>query len=351
MDRFLKSKITLESPLGHGPAIINIWGNPGSGKSFGIRNYFTNFLELDYDTLRGKQSTITYIDRTSNTDLPVIIDDWNIVCELIGAREILKPINKNLTIIISLEPIKEEFEVKSIHWEDRTLEQLKQIAQKYSDDPEKIHKFSVQCGGNLHVLISSLTFNSLGERDIFESPKNFIYGLLCQGGDNDTSDCIGESLCEHGYMWGVVQENYTDTPEETMEFYADIAGHLSMAGYLDEKIYDGNWHYLPFFNLHAVIYPASAINHRLSADNLRPGSMWTKYQNMCMRQKKLKNIFQKKLDVNSLMVIRDYCQHGDATMLYDYKLDSQDLDVLNHLSLITKIKPRIMSQLKKALKT
>jgi hypothetical protein len=352
MDRFLKTKPVSESPLGPGPAIVNVWGNPGSGKSFGVRAYFANYLELDSDTLRGKQSTISFMERAACTDLPVIIDDWNIVSELIGSRELVGPINKSITVIISPEPLgNEDFEFRSVQWEDRTLEQLKIIGKKYSDDSEKIHRLSVQCGGNLHVLISSLTFDSIGDRDIFESPKNYIYGLLCRGGDNEVADCIGESLCEHGYMWGVVQENYVDTPGETMDFYADIADHLSLAGGLDDKIYDGNWHLLPFFNLHAVMYPARMIDHRLEAETLRPGSMWTKYQNMCMRQKKLKNISQKNLDIDCLMLLRDYCQNGDVTMLRHYKFDCQDLDILNHLAIVTKIKPRIMTQLKKALKS
>ena len=351
MDRFLKTKPVSESPLGPGPAIVNVWGNPGSGKSHGVRNYFTNYVELDYDTLRSKQGTVTFIERLSGTDLPVIIDDWNIVNELIGAREIVGPINKNLTIIISPEPITEDFEFRSVNWEDRTLEQLKQIGKKYSDDAERVHKLSVQCGGNLHTLISALTFEDIGEKDIFESPKNFIYGLLCQGGDNEVRDCIGESLCEHGYMWGVVQENYVDVPGQPMEFYAEIADHLSLAGHLDDKVYEGNWDLLPFFNLHAVMYPAHSISHQLSADTLRPGSMWTKYQNTCMRQKKLKNIFQKNLDIDGLMLLRDYCQGGDPTMLKYYRFDSQDLDVLNHIAIVNKIKPRVMTQLKKSLKT
>ena len=131
-------------------------------------------------------------------------------------------------------------------------------------------------------------------------------------------------------------------------------GQSCIAGsrvYVDEKIYDGNWHLLPLFNLHAVLYPARSINHRLSAEDLRPGSMWTKYQNMCMRQKKLKNIFQKNLDIDGLMLLRDYCQGGDPTMLKYYRFDSQDLDVLNHIAIVNKIKPRVMTQLKKSLKT
>ena len=351
MDRFLKTKPVTESPLGLGPAIVNVWGNPGSGKSTGIRNYFTNFLELDYDTLRSKQSTITFIDRASFTNLPIIIDDWNIVSELIGSRELTGPLNSSLTVIISPEPIHEDFEFRGVRWEDRTLEEMKTIGKKYCDDPEKVHRLAVHCGGNLHVLISTLSFDSVGDRDVFESPKNFIYGLLCHGGEDEVYDNIGESLCEHGYMWGVVQENYVDTPGENMEFYARVAEHLSTAGILDETIYHGNWHLLPFFNLHAVLYPAQMVGHRLDAEKLRPGSMWTKYQNMCMRQKKFRNIVKKNLDINGLMVIRDYCQNGDATMLRQYNFDSQDLDIMNHLAIVNKIKPRIMTQLKKTLKT
>ena len=68
----------------------------------------------------------------------------------------------------------------------------------------------------------------------------------------------------------------------------------------------------------------------------------------------MENIFLKnslkKVDVDSLMVIRDYCEKGQLDLLEDYHIDSQDLDILNHLAIVRKLKPKVLAQLKKYVK-
>lgn len=245
---------------------------------------------------------------------------------------------------------KEDFEFVNVEW--RTPD-LIPIGKKFSSDLEKIRVCAENSKGNLHIFLGSLNFDGLGSRDIFESPKKFIYSLLCKGGTNQVMTHMASHVHEPGYVWGVVQENYVDVPDKPMEFYADVAHNMSTAGIFDTYVYEGNWDLMPFFNLHGCLIPASLIGHSLDAEALRPGSMWTRYQNFCMRNKKLKTIYKKNLEhkmtIDSLMLIRDYCVRGDPTLAKYYKFDKGDLDVLNHLSIITKIKMKTLSSLKKSL--
>ena len=356
MDKFLTIRKTKEvvhplavKLLAH--RLVCLHGAPGSGKSWAVRDAFPKYIELDFDTLRSRQSTVTFLERVADTDLPIIVDEWEIVNEFIGAGEIQGPLNKSTTVIISNAPLeREEFEFVNIEWK---TPDLIPIGKKFSSDLEKIRACAEKCQGNLHIFLSSINFDDCGNRDIFESPKKFIYSLLCKGGTNQVGSHMASHVHEPGYVWGVVQENYVDVPDKPMEFYADIAHSMSTAGIFDSDIYNGHWELMPFFNLHACLLPASLIEHSLDAEALRPGSMWTKYQNFCMRNKKLKTIYKKNLEYNisidSLMLIRDYCIHGDSTILKDYKFDKADLDVLNHLSIIRKIKVKTLSSLKKSL--
>ena len=106
------------------------------------------------------------------------------------------------------------------------------------------------------------------------------------------------TLHEHGYSWAVVQENYPDGPNLTMDGIADIAEMMSMADLIDENIYrTQNWDQTQFFIVEAVFMPAFIIKKTLK--KLRPGSLWTKFQNYCMKRKKLEAIY-KKIKTNSI---------------------------------------------------
>ena len=355
MDRFIKSLPThttfSEQLLGMSSCIVNLWGPMGSGKTWAIKNNFKNILEIDSDILRSKQTTVTFLERAAATQCPVFIDEWEGVREYIGSREIKGPVNSSVTIIISTEPISEDFAVQCVEWKRPPYEE---VAKEYCTDPKRIAECAERSNGNLHQFVSDLQFECVGKRDIFKTPKEFIYNLLCQGGTESVSDHIGHVVHEPGYTWGVVQENYLDTPNKSMDFYADVANHMSLAGVYDDKIYEGNWHLLPFFHLHACFMPAHMIDHSLTQSKLRPGSLWTKYQNTCMRRKKLENIifknYLRKVDVESLMVIRDYCEKGEYSVLEEYHIDSQDLDILNHLAIVRKLKPKMLAQLKKTVR-
>ena len=72
-----------------------------------------------------------------------------------------------------------------------------------------------------------------------------------------------------------------------------------------------------------------------------------------MRVKKIRNMSQRtpgrNLSMDSIMLLRDYAEQGNADILREYNLEPADIDVLNHLSPYRKIKAKTVSLLKKCL--
>lgn len=98
--------------------------------------------------------------------------------------------------------------------------------------------------------------------------------------------------------------------------------------------------------------PAVEIGHSLRAP-LRPGSTWTKYQNMCMRAKRIQAMSRrlpgKELTLDELQLLREYAERGEVGPLKEYGLVPQDIDTLNHLSPLKKMKAKTLAALKKSL--
>lgn len=127
---------------------------------------------------------------------------------------------------------------------------------------------------------------------------------------------------------------------------------LSEAMIFESEIYRGNWDLYPYYNFLGCVLPAVHIGHTLKLP-LRPGSVWTKHQSACARAKRLEALAQrvqgKRLTMDEILLLHTYAQKGDVAMLKEYELKSQDLDVMNHLSLNNKIKPKDLAALKKSL--
>lgn len=72
-----------------------------------------------------------------------------------------------------------------------------------------------------------------------------------------------------------------------------------------------------------------------------------------MRSKKIHamatRVPQRKLTIDELLLIRDYAEAGDTSLIKEYRFTSQDLDTLNHLSPLRKIKAKTLASLKKCL--
>jgi hypothetical protein len=77
-----------------------------------------------------------------------------------------------------------------------------------------------------------------------------------------------------------------------------------------------------------------------------------------MRLSKIKNIQNKqkriKIDVDLFFLIRNHILNDSEDEIIKifkhYNFESQDLDILNHLYILNKIKPKVLNNLKKKLK-
>jgi hypothetical protein len=271
--------------------------------------------------------------------VPIVVDNWESVSDLIGVREIDGPVSHGPLVIIARLPIQLTAQTIMYPLAEMTPEQL--IALAPTGHP-RAHILAEKCRGDVRVYLQSLSFES-DDSDIFETPREFVEKLLT---DPNPVRFMGRTVHEHGYVWGMIQENYVDTKGLTLETCADLTDSLSLADMYDTKIYaDGAWDTLmPYFIEAACIRPCALINTCLGLKRLRAGSMWTKYQNMCMRAKKISGT---RLSHDALMTLRVYIEHEQYDVLRDYAyLDASVIDVLNHIVIGRKMKTRSVERAK-----
>jgi hypothetical protein len=316
---------------------IYIWGKSGIGKTWTIRRSLDKFIDLEYDILKSKNATIEFVERVRVSGLTVLIDDYDSVCDTIGMKEI-HSLDRVIIIGNSLLKKLDGFFI----WEfpTKTIAELIEIAKFYDvTDIEKIRK----SGGDIRCIISSMS----DDKDVFWTPKDFVKSMICKDGSRDPRDYIGKMIEEHGHVMDMIFDNYIDSKADP----CDVLECLSRAAIYDDVIYAGNWNLLPYFSVEACIYPSYYINHTVEGD-IRPGSMWTKFSNMCMRRKKFRDMStrvpRQTLDVDSIMLFRDYFEKGQGQeLIKEYNLKKSDFDVMNHLCIKRKLKSSIITALKK----
>jgi hypothetical protein len=158
-----------------------------------------------------------------------------------------------------------------------------------------------------------------GSTDIFEEPSDIVRRLL-QKEKFEIPD-----IAERGYMYALVHENHNTINPEILE-------SLSNADIFDTYIYkNSDWAYTNYFISEGLLRPASLLE--TPSNTLVPGSIWTKHQNMCMRRKRLKSLYQKGFTLDYLPLLRDYLNVGH---IHEY-LEIQDIDILNHVCKVKRV--------------
>ena len=315
-----------------------VYGALGVGKTFLLEHVLSkvNYIELSSETLKSD-----FLERIKNTYIHVLADDL----------EVTEPLSRGSTILVSNKPV-ENFNCMKI--EPLALEDVILIGTKRFPKLSNQHitKCATDSQGNIRHFLYSLE-NFTGKIDLFKSPKDLVYDLICKDGVLDPRDYIGKSVSEHGYSWGIIHENYVDIPTIDM---GQMAEYMSCADLKDVDIYNGYSH-TNIFSLFGVILPAISIEHRLDREHMRPGSAWTKFNNFKMRFRRYQSMTNRKIkssmDIDSLMVISQYCKNDPnrvLDLLNVYGFESADIDMMNHISLTNKIKPRILQTIKNKLK-
>lgn len=293
MDRFLKTG-TQKIPERPPQALVDagtlcFWGPPGIGKTYMAEK--TGGIWLGEDILRSKQSTLDFMERVRSADRAVIIDNFEALSDLVGIRELKGPPSRGQLFITARDPVKLAFPVLNIEFPIPGPEKIFKIVSELRPNAlhAAIHELAARADGSVRCVLQGLDFKT-DAPDNFTEPKKDLEVILVRGVKGNAPAL--DRLHEHGYSWGVVQENYPDAPHATLCDIATMADMMSRADIIDEHIYKtGMWDLAPYFAVQAVFAPALIIKKTLK--KLRPGSMWTKYQNFCMKKKKLEAIYEK----------------------------------------------------------
>jgi hypothetical protein len=191
------------------------------------------------------------------------------------------------------------------------------IGNKPSQCPEGVQSFEYVQWTSPDILRGST--GMFGTTDFFEEPSDIVKRLL-----NKEKFEIPD-IAERGFMYALIHENHnTINP--------DILESLSNADIFDTYIYkNSDWGYTNYFISEGMVRPASLVETK--SNTLVPGSLWTKHQNMCMRRKKLKFLYEKGFTLDHLPILRDYLNIGTIHP----SLEIQDIDILNHVCKVKKV--------------
>ena len=339
-------------------------GDSGTGKTFLVLDILLknnkNIFEITGDHISSKSHTVDILDKLRFSSCHVIIDDIDV--ETYGFREITDRLGQGLSLSGGCLIILTRTDIKIQGCESAELAKLS-VNELVNFARTKFHthqlkdlvELAKKSMGNIRNFISSLEFSE--KKDTFKTPKNLVYDMVCRAPKYPeyASDYIGKSIDDHGYSWGIIHENYPDALVD--DSYADIAEWMSLADVVDTVMYDGKWDFTPIFSMYGIIMPALKINHTLERGDMRPGSAWTKYGNYKMRYSRYKSIYIRnskfKMDLDAIKLVHAYCVRdglGAVPLLINCKINSADIDTVNHLSLITKLKPKALSIIKKKLK-
>lgn len=346
MDRYLntrKQKNDFEFTK-LGPAVC-VLGRSGIGKTWAVHQALDPCIEIGSEILKSKQTTLEFLDKIKGTDTPVLIDEYETLHDLVGLKEITEPPTSGLFVVVSQIPVNFDFEIKIYEYPVPTFEKIKALF------PHVDEEIIRESNGDVRFVLQSASFRS-DAKDIFQGTKEFLNKIVSRTEKTNPCDYIGHPLTESGNIASILQANYPDS-KGRLEV---ISEQLSVADIFDNKIYEGEWNLLPYFCFFGCVLPACEIAHTLGP-NLKAGETWTKYQNQCMRSKRIATMTNKVphqyLDMDSLLLIRSYIEKDcdeALNLMRKYEFTSQDVDVLNHLSPYRKIKPKTISYIKKWLK-
>jgi hypothetical protein len=343
MDRYLKTREhNFEHEFTRYTPAVCVLGKTGIGKTWAVHDALDPCIELTSDILKSKQDTLGFLEKIRGTNTPVILDEYETVQDLIGIREIKEPPTNGLFVVVSQIPVKFDFEIHTYNFPVPGPETIRRIVPGVSDD------IVVKCKGDLRYALQSLTIQS-DSKDEFQGAREFLESLVSRTSRVNPAHCLGSSVHEPGNVTAILHENYVDS--KTCD-HAQVMETLSDAMVFENKVYEGNWDLYNYYNVMGCVLPAYQIGHSLKLP-LRPGSMWTKFQSMCARSKRLRALAQripgKRLTTDDIFLLFLYAEAGNVDVLREHGVTTQDLDVLNHVSLYRKLRAKDVAHLKKRL--
>lgn len=320
---------------------IFLSGAPGVGKTYLLKRVLGDAIEILPEHLRSKSSFLFLIQHSEKS---VYIEDYDetpsfrvLVNEISAGRRLTKGAFVATT---KTYPVFKGFETILIpRHEPRALVRL-------VDDPTRpdVLEMARRAAGNIRQFLNQ--YENRGEdMDDFRGPKSIMHDILT-GVNREFNE---HALCEHGHMADIMHENYLATKQ--CDFYA-IARSFSDADVFDEAMYTGGvWDIMYAYVNASIRVPTFYLGEPMRSANVRPGSGWTKYGNARQRQQKLRDISHRtSLGADELRLLRVYGEFKDFSKLMEYRITPQDFDVMNHICVNNRLKPRDVTMVKRRLR-
>ena len=318
-----------------------VYGKCGVGKTHLVRHCLEDeiVVEVDSDSLKNKLNMLDFFERFSGNKSIVLYDNFDFeltICK--DFIEFLLSSNSPFTrsVIMCTTSNKCLDLCDSVYVPPLPHETLISLAKMYNPrvDPNEC---VLRSGGNIHDIEFYVSCGVI--KDEFNTPKDYMYNILT---NKVPINEMEREIQEHGYLCGLVHDNYVDVKGLSLDEMYKISESLSFSDVIDQAMYSDDWNFLDYFVHQSIIYPSHIIRGRFNKPELRPGSVWTKFNNYKTRKNKLSVI---KVPIDYFKLLLKY----GVKFLKSYKIKPHDLDVMNHILLYDKIKPKYLTNLKKQL--
>ena len=242
---------------------VFICGAIGVGKTYVLQSVLneSNSIEIEKEHTKSNSPFLTFIKGAAkHTFIDDYDSDFKSVVECVSDGERL---TRGSLVVTSVNMCMfPNFE--TIFIPKHKPEKLLTLTEDRSRESELA---AIRCGGNIRDFFTYL--EGYDEKDVFKTPKEFVYDILSEPGPN----IIHSSINEHGHIWDIFQENYLDSKGVNVE---STSMSFSEADVYDTFMYqNADWGVMPYFVLHSLVIPKSHRGQLLDRDKIRPGSCWT----------------------------------------------------------------------------
>ena len=319
---------------------VFITGHPGIGKTTFVKRALegTKFYELDADTIK-------FYNLVENSGTHIFIDDYDFdsyaLKKMVDDASECKSKRSGSFIVIS-----DKFIVypnfANITLDKHSPETLLSLIDE--NDRHRYEESAWMADGNINFFMNYGMFKF--QKDMFKTTKEYVNDILC----SKSYAHIKDTLHEHGSFWDTIHENYLDSKGCVAE---KIMNSLSAASLYDCMIYEGDWGSMKFFVNEVLRVPKLYMGDPLDPATIRPGSCWSKNGNHKMRMQRVRNILRTGcigMHQDHLYLLRTHASKGNFDILREYNITANDFDIMNHLCVGNKLKPKDVNAIKKTLR-